>query len=69
MTVIVPVQLGERSYQIHIGQGLFGRARSADIRKLVEVLAQSLLPIVTDENRCGGLHYDRLGREPEGSGT
>ncbi len=42
----VPVSLGERSYDIHIGEGLLGRA--GDI--VAPLLRRPLTAIVTDEN-------------------
>jgi 3-dehydroquinate synthase len=58
MTVIVPVELGERSYQIHIGHGLFGQAGAL----ISESLAKSVVrrvPVVTDQT-VAGLYYDRF---------
>src|SRR5882672_2281651 len=58
MTIMVPVALGERSYHIHIGHGLFDQAGAL----LSEALATSSarrVPIVTDEN-VARLHYERF---------
>src|SRR5690349_6943169 len=45
MNEIVPVALGERSYDIHIGAGLIARAG-----ELLKPLARGVVPVVTDEN-------------------
>jgi 3-dehydroquinate synthase len=58
MTVIVPVELGERSYQIHIGQGLLEHAGALLSAGLAKSVAQRV-PIVTDET-VAKLHYDRF---------
>jgi 3-dehydroquinate synthase len=45
MSEIVPVPLGGRSYEIHIGAGLLGRAG-----ELLKPFARGVAPVVTDEN-------------------
>ena len=45
MSDIVPVGLGERSYDIHIGAGLLARAG-----ELLKPFARGAVPVVTDEN-------------------
>jgi 3-dehydroquinate synthase len=52
MTKTVHVPLGERSYDIHIGQGLFARAG-----ELLTPVARGVVPVVTDEN-IAGLHLE-----------
>ena len=52
MTNTVHVPLGERSYDIHIGPGLFARAG-----ELLAPVARGVVPVVTDEN-IAGLHLD-----------
>ena len=58
MSVIVPVELGERSYQIHIGQGLLEQAGALLTAGLAKPVAQRV-PVVTDQT-VARLHYDRL---------
>ena len=58
MTVAVPVELGERSYQIHIGHGLFGQAGALMSASLAKSAARRV-PVVTDET-VARLHYHRF---------
>ena len=58
MTVVVPVELGERSYQIHIGDGLVDQAGMLISAQLSKSAAPRV-PIVTDET-VARLHYQRL---------
>jgi 3-dehydroquinate synthase len=52
MSQTVPVALGARSYDIHVGAGLLGRAGA-----LLTPFAQGLVPVVTDAN-VAPLHLD-----------
>jgi len=52
MTDSVHVPLGERSYDIHVGPGLFARAG-----ELLAPVARGVVPVVTDEN-VARLHLD-----------
>ena len=66
MTVVVPVELGERSYQIHIGHGLLGQAGAL----LCAALAKSSprrVPVVTDET-VARLHYEQFAASLTASG-
>src|SRR5690348_11223471 len=45
MSDIVPVALGERSYDIHTGAGLIARTG-----ELLKPFARGVVPVVTDEN-------------------
>jgi 3-dehydroquinate synthase len=58
MTVAVPVELGERSYQIHIGHGLAAQAGALISAQLSKSAARRV-PIVTDET-VARLHYQRF---------
>jgi len=63
--VTVPVQLGERSYDIHVGSGLL-RDAGALIRAALSA-GQNTVPVVTDENLVL-LHYPELARSLTGVG-
>ncbi len=54
MTVVIPVSLGARSYDIHIGPGLVAQAGS-----LLKPFARGPVPVVTDSN-VAFLHLDRF---------
>src|SRR5436305_8134836 len=54
MSEIVPVALGPRGYDVHIGHDLL--ARSGD---LLAPLARGIVPVVTDEN-VGRFHLDSV---------
>ncbi len=56
--VTVPVQLGERSYDIHVGAGLMDDAGRL-IRARLRAGAKPALPVVTDET-VADLHYAKL---------
>ena len=56
--VIVPVQLGERSYDIHVGPELIGDAGRL-IARASKVNAPRAMPVVTDET-LARLHYGQL---------
>jgi len=58
--VTVPVHLGERSYDIHVGSGLL-RDCGALIRAVLRSREQSSIPVVTDENVMQ-LHYPELAK-------
>jgi 3-dehydroquinate synthase len=63
--VTVPVQLGERSYDIHVGPGLL-----RDAGALIAVVlrsGQNSIPVVTDENVVR-LHYPELAKSLAGVG-
>jgi 3-dehydroquinate synthase len=55
MTEIVPVALGERSYEVRIGPGLIARAGA----ELAPLLARPRVAVLTDET-VAGLHLDTL---------
>ncbi|MBJ2153724.1 3-dehydroquinate synthase [Paracoccus sp. IB05] len=55
MLNIVPVKLGERSYEVRIGAGLIENAGAA----ILPMLRRKKLAVVTDET-VGALHLDRL---------
>jgi 3-dehydroquinate synthase len=58
MSLTVPVALAERSYDIHIGTGLFAKAGELLARQLPKQ-ASRRVPVVTDET-VGKLYYGRL---------
>jgi 3-dehydroquinate synthase len=58
MTLKVPVALGDRSYDIHIGAGLLGSAGGLLAAQLGKS-AKRQIPVVTDET-VAGLYYARL---------
>src|SRR3989440_873281 len=58
MTVAVPVELGERSYQIHIGHGLVDQAGALISAQLSKSAARRV-PVVTDET-VARLYYQRF---------
>ena len=63
--VTVPVQLGERSYDIYVGPGLL-----RDAGALIAVVlrsGQNSIPVVTDENVVR-LHYPELAKSLAGVG-
>jgi 3-dehydroquinate synthase len=64
MTTSVPVALGERSYQVHIGPGLIARAGEL---LLPLVSRPARLPVITDET-VAGLHYPALSASLHASG-
>ncbi|MBK6467192.1 MAG: 3-dehydroquinate synthase [Rhodobacter sp.] len=55
MTNIVPVELGERSYEVRIGPGLIDRAGA----EIAPLLRRKRVAVVTDET-VAGLHLARL---------
>ncbi|MFZ1339399.1 MAG: 3-dehydroquinate synthase [Paracoccaceae bacterium] len=55
MTNIVPVELGERSYEVRIGPGLIDRAGA----EIAPLLRRKRVAVVTDET-VAGLHLSRL---------
>ena len=55
MTRIVPVSLGDRSYDVHVGQGLLARAG-----ELVSPLLRRRRVFVLTEERVGAIHLDGL---------
>jgi 3-dehydroquinate synthase len=55
MTVLVPVALGQRSYDIHIGEGLLDKAGELLTARLPKS-APRRIPVVTDET-VARLHY------------
>ena len=59
MSVTVPVSLGERSYEVHIGSGLLQRAGGMLSRLQGRSASNQLLPVVTDRN-VAGLHYPAI---------
>ena len=66
MTDTLHVPLGERSYDIHVGPGLFARAG-----ELLAPLACGVVPVVTDKNiadRLKGYYGDTAGLTWERSG-
>ncbi len=63
MTNIVPVDLGERSYQVRIGPGLIDRAGA----EIAPLLRRKRVAIVTDES-VAGLHLPRLQAALAGQG-
>jgi 3-dehydroquinate synthase len=63
MTNIVPVDLGERSYQVRIGPGLIDRAGL----EIAPLLRRKRVAIVTDET-VAGLHLPRLQAALAGQG-
>src|SRR4029079_12467722 len=58
MTITVPVALGERSYDIHIGEGLLGQAGALIAAQLPKSAARRV-PVVTDET-VAKLYYAPL---------
>jgi 3-dehydroquinate synthase len=58
MTEIVAVELGERSYHIHIGQGLLGQA-GVLLSAAMTKSSSRRVPVVTDET-VARLHYESL---------
>jgi len=54
MSERVSVSLGDRSYDIHVGQGLLSRAG-----EILKPFARGTIPIVTDQT-VAALHLDRL---------
>ncbi len=63
MTNIVPVDLGERSYEVRIGPGLIDRAGA----EIAPLLRRKRVVVVTDET-VAGLHLARLGAALEAEG-
>lgn len=55
MTDIVHVPLGDRAYDVHVGQGLFAQAGD-----LIAPLLRRPRVFVVSERRVAGLHLDRL---------
>ncbi|CTQ50838.1 3-dehydroquinate synthase [Jannaschia donghaensis] len=55
MTEIVHVPLGDRAYDVHVGQGLMARAAA-----LIDPLLRRRKVFVVSERRVAGLHLDRL---------
>ena len=55
MSLVVPVALGERSYDIHIGSQLIGTAGQL-LRALKGESIRGHIPVVTDET-VAGLYY------------
>ena len=55
MTDIVPVALGERSYDVHVGRGLLARAGGT----IAPLLRRDRVFVLTEE-RVAGLHLDGL---------
>ena len=55
MTDIVHVPLGDRAYDVHVGQGLFAQAGD-----LIAPLLGRPRVFVVSERRVAGLHLDRL---------
>jgi 3-dehydroquinate synthase len=66
MTVMVPVALGERSYHIHIGHGLFDQA-GALLSAVLATSSPRRTPVVTDET-VARLHYERFAASLTASG-
>jgi 3-dehydroquinate synthase len=62
-TTIVPVELGTRSYQVHIGPGLIDRAGTA----LADLLARPRIAVLTDTT-VAALHGERLAAALAGQG-
>lgn len=52
---VIPVALGERSYEVRVGEGLIANARA----ELGELLARPRVAVLTDEN-VAALHLDAL---------
>src|SRR3954468_14330887 len=58
MSLVVPVALGERSYEVHIGSQLLGKAGEL-VRALKGDSVTGHVPVVTDET-VAGLYYGAL---------
>ncbi|HXJ00904.1 MAG TPA: 3-dehydroquinate synthase [Micropepsaceae bacterium] len=66
MSLTVPVALAERSYDIHIGTGLFAGCGALIAAKLAKS-APRRVPVVTDET-VAGLYYSRIAESLAGAG-
>ena len=57
MRETVRVELGERAYEVRIGEGLIARAGA----EIAPLLRRKRVAVVTDEN-VGALHLEEIGR-------
>lgn len=67
MSVTVPVSLGERSYDLHIGPDLLGDAGRLLLPHIAKTSRSRPLPVVTDEN-VAQLHYPQFASGLEAAG-